>query len=70
MKYKKERYTVGTKIDVFEVGELRRLAEANKVDVAINWEAGFAIERIEWINGFDPDLPNIQGSARREAPSL
>jgi hypothetical protein len=50
----KERWTPGTTIDVFEVERLERLAEENKVDVAIKWECGFVIERIEWLNGFDP----------------
>lgn len=58
MKTKKERYTVGTTINVFELGELRRLAEENKVEVTINWERGFEIERIEWLNGYDPDQQN------------
>ena len=56
----KDRWTAGTTIDVFEVGKLERLAEEDKVDVAIKWECGFEIERIEWLNGYDPDEPNTK----------
>lgn len=53
----KERLIPGTLIDIFEVGKLQRLAEKNNVDVSIKWECGFTIDRIEWLNGYDPDLP-------------
>lgn len=66
----KDRWTAGTAIDVFEVGELERLAEDNKVDVAIKWECGFEIERIEWLNGYDPDEPNNQVTGAAEPRSV
>jgi hypothetical protein len=52
-----EKYKAGAVITVFETGDLRRLAAENKVDVNITWDSrGFVIERIEWLNGFDPAL--------------
>lgn len=50
-----EKFKVGAKITIFDTGELRSLAAENKVDVNITWDSrGFVIERIEWLNGFDP----------------
>lgn len=50
-----EKFKVGAVITVFEIGDLRRLAAEDKVDVNITWDSrGFVIERIEWLNGFDP----------------
>ena len=50
-----EKFEVGAVITVFETGYLRRLAAENKVEVNITWDSrGFVIERIEWLNGFDP----------------
>lgn len=65
----KDRWTAGAAIDVFEVGKLERLAEDNKVDVAIKWECGFEIERIEWLNGYDPDEPNKTDQTAGENPA-
>ena len=65
----KVRWTAGTLRDVFEVGKLQRLAEEDKVDVSIKWECGFTIERIEWLNGYDPDSPNTKLSQPEDSAS-